>query len=143
MSKPNLLAIWAKHERGEGATNEELGHLIERFESMQDGLEQAEREAKAAKGVITQHITERSLETHRNVGIAVDEAVKAVVQLLIEDPSRRAREAEAAVARVRDLGEAWHVDSFVYDSNALNGTLTINVSDAAKHVACALDGEQK
>lgn len=47
MSKPNLLAIWAKHEHGEGATNEELGHLIERFESLQDRFEQAEREAKA------------------------------------------------------------------------------------------------
>lgn len=66
-------------------------------------LEQAEQEAKAAKGVITQHIAERSLETHRNVGIAVDEAVRAVVQLLIEDPSRRAREAEAVVARVREV----------------------------------------
>lgn len=43
MSKPNLLAIWAKHERGEGATNGELGHLIERFESLQDRLEQAEQ----------------------------------------------------------------------------------------------------
>ena len=38
-------------------------------------LEQAEQEAKAANGVITQHVAERSLETHRNVGIAVDEAV--------------------------------------------------------------------
>ena len=53
----------------------------------------------------------------------------------------RLEQAEAAVARVRELAEAWHVDSFVYDSNPLNGTLTINVSDASKHVARALDGD--
>ena len=128
MSKPNLLAIWAKHERGEGATNEELGHLIERFESLQDRLEQAEQEAEAAKGVITQHIAESSLETHRNVGIAVDEAVRAVVQLLIEDPSRRAREAEAAVARVREV--------------ATDEPTEYGWSEAMLAVLRALDGEQ-
>lgn len=91
-------------------------------------LEQAEQEAKAAKGVITQHIAARSLETHRNVGIAVDEAVKAVVQLLIEDPTRRAREAEAAVARVREL--------------ATGDPIEYGWSEAMLAVLRALDGDQ-
>lgn len=56
-------------------------------------VEAAEREAKAAKGVLTQSIAERALDTHHAAGIAVDEAVKAVVKLIVEDPSRRAREA--------------------------------------------------
>lgn len=51
MSKPNLLAIWAKQERGEGATNEELGHLIERFESLHDHAEQAEQAAARVREV--------------------------------------------------------------------------------------------
>ena len=55
MSKPNLLAIWAKHEHGEGATNEELGHLIERFESLQDGLELAEQITDACRKICEQH----------------------------------------------------------------------------------------
>lgn len=55
MSNPNLLSIWAKHERGEGSTNEELGHLIEQFESLQDGLELAEQITAACRKVSEQH----------------------------------------------------------------------------------------
>lgn len=98
-------------------------------------LEQAEQEAKAAKGVITQHIAERSLETHRNVGIAVDEAVKAVVQLLIEDPSRRAREAEAAVARVREQRDKWDREGSAYWISAEAAVIALD------YALRALDGE--
>lgn len=72
--------------------------------------EAAEREATAAKSVLARHITERSLELHRTAGLAVDTAVEAVVKLLVDDPDKRAREAEAraeaaesAVQRVREV----------------------------------------
>lgn len=105
MSKPNLLAIWAKHERGEGATNGELGHLIERFEFLQDRLEQAEQELVAVKSTQVQHIVKASFETARTAVIALDEAVKLVASWLVDDPDKRARDAEQAVARVRELRE--------------------------------------
>lgn len=107
----------------------ELSTYIEKQQrAAAEAKEQAELEAEADKGVITQHIAESSLETHRNVGIAVDEAVKAVVQLLIEDPSRRAREAEAAVARVREV--------------ATDEPTEYGWSEAMLAVLRALDGEQ-
>lgn len=105
-------------------------------------LEQAEQEAKAAKGVITQHIAERSLETHRNVGIAVDEAVKAVVQLLIEDPSRRAREAEAAVARVRDVASEMANHTMPVEPKGSAWILAEGAQLFARDILSALDGEQ-
>ncbi|MGP9487878.1 hypothetical protein ACT3R5_04825 [Glutamicibacter sp. AOP5-A2-7] len=52
MSKPNLLAIWAKRERGEGATNEELGHLIDRFESLHDHAEKAEATIQCVRELV-------------------------------------------------------------------------------------------
>lgn len=104
MNKPNLLAIWAKHERGESATNEELGHLISKYDILLDDLERAN--------------AERDFRQQEN------------------------KELFDKLQAVRELAETWHVDAFAYDTNPLNGTLTINVSDAAKHVARALDGEQ-
>lgn len=106
---------------------------------MLDALEAAEREVVAAKSVIAQHIVKTSLELSRTAGIAVDEAVRAVVALMAIDPDRRAREAEAraeaaeqAVARVRALcvttdGEPLESD---FDGNT--------VGDIRR----ALDGEQ-
>lgn len=86
MSKPNLLAIWAKHERGEGATNGELGHLIERFESLQDRLEQAERDL-----VVVRESQKKIAKQFAAMGTEKGKA------------EWRARETEAAVARVREV----------------------------------------
>lgn len=41
MSKPNLLAIQAKYERGHAATNEELGHLLSRLEQAEQAMQRA------------------------------------------------------------------------------------------------------
>lgn len=70
-------------------------------------LEQAERELVAAKSTQVQHIVRTSFETARTAGLALDEAVKIVSGWLVEDPDRRAREAEAQVDRVRELADAW------------------------------------
>ena len=66
-------------------------------------LEQAERELVAVKSTQVQHIVTTSFETARAAGIALDEAVKLVAGWLVDDPDRRAREAEQAVQRVREL----------------------------------------
>ena len=70
-----------------------------------DRLEQAEQELVAVKSTQVQHIVTTSFETARAAGIALDEAVKLVAGWLVDDPDRRAREAEQAVQRVRELRE--------------------------------------
>ena len=70
-----------------------------------DRVEAAERELVAIKSTQVQHIIQGSFETARAAGIAIDEAVRVVAGWLVNDPDRRAREAEQAVERVRELRE--------------------------------------
>lgn len=94
MSNPNLLAIWAKHERGEGSTNEELGHLIEQFESLQDGLELAEQITDACRKICEQHAELRK---------QAEAAVARVREVATGDPTEYGwPEAMLAVLRALD-----------------------------------------
>ena len=100
-------------------------------------LEQVERELVAVKSTQVQHIVTSSFETARATGIALDEAVKLVAGWLVDDPDKRAREAEQAVERVREVIHQYDPDCLTCMCNSDGDCCKCTVADFQE----ALDGD--